>query len=96
MRRSKQMRALGEFAILGAMCVLQLAGKPRMCEAYPAFRDEIPNGLRAGDQSSGMYATRRFVCVCVCTFVCVSACSCVHACLSTATSIPILTRSMMM
>jgi hypothetical protein len=56
MRRSKQRRVLGELAMLGAMGVLQLAGKPRVCEAYPAFRDEIPNGLRAGDQSSGMYA----------------------------------------
>ena len=64
MRRSKQRRVLGELAMLGAMGVLQLAGKPRVCEAYPAFRDEIPNGLRAGDQSSGNVYTFR-VCWCM-------------------------------
>lgn len=43
----------GAVTMLKVLCVLHVA---RQALAYPAFRDEIPNGLRAGDHSSGMHA----------------------------------------
>ena len=47
MRRKKKRRVLGELAILGAMCVLQLAGKLDRFTTFSATARELTDAVRA-------------------------------------------------